>query len=272
MNRKEEKEYFALLEKIIREQKSKSHFWDKNSNSYEMDILMLAEHIRKKKPELLDKIIGNLIDGTKITNSSKKDILSFMAHTEKGTVCRWKNEKGEEVFLINNGENFLKKTKQILVIGNRVNKGDLELLKKSMYGTVLKKDIQKIYEKIAAEEKKKQQGTFKKTTIFSEFEKAKEKIERHSASDFERNFKTLVREQGPLCIPMGTAQTMLAFMPETEKNKLASGLNGMGVKDSVSFEHLLDQWKNEALNPEYEFERKRKKTSKKINIEITRSL
>ena len=64
MKTKEEKQYYAYLEKIIREQKAASAFWHKNTNSYEMDILMLINHIAKKNPHLMDKIINNFVDTT----------------------------------------------------------------------------------------------------------------------------------------------------------------------------------------------------------------
>ncbi len=166
MKSNEEKQYYIFLEKMIREQKASSLFFNKNSLSYEMDILMLLNHIQNRNPELLDKIIDNFVDTTKIKNCSKKDILSFMAWTEKGTICKWKNEKEEELYLLNNGERFFKRSKQIIVLGNHFNKGDLELLKKSIYGHVLKKDIQKVYEKIAHEEHRKAQFIAKQKVLF----------------------------------------------------------------------------------------------------------
>lgn len=272
MKRTEEKEYFAYLEKIIREQKAQSAFWHKDSNSYEMDILMLMNHIAKKNPHLANRIVNNFIDTTSVKDYSKQDILAFMGKTEKGTVCKWRNEEGEEIYLVNNGEHFFKKSKQILVFGNRMNKGDLELLKKSMYGAVLKKDIQKVYEKIARDEQKKQRQ--KNSPLFSVIggvEKRKEKILEHSASEFEKNFKTLVREQGSLCIPRATADTMLAFMPGSEIKKLGQGLNAIGVRNDVEWEHLLTKWKNEALHPEIVQERNYKKTVKPRTVEIVHS-
>ena len=157
MKHNEEKEYFAYLEKIIREQKAKSGFWRRNTSSYEMDILMLMNHIARKNPHLADRIVGNFVDTTGMKDCSKQDILSFMGRTEKGTICKWRNERGEEIYLVNNGENFFRQSKQILVFGNHMNRGDLELLRKSMYGAVLKRDIQKVYEKISREERKKMQ-------------------------------------------------------------------------------------------------------------------
>lgn len=272
MKTKEEKAYFAYLEKIIREQKAKSSFWQRETNSYEMDILMLMNHIAKKNPHLAERIVGNFIDTTKIKDYSKKDILSFMAQTEKGTICKWKNEEGEEIYLVNNGRNFFKQTKQILVFGNHVNKGDLELLKKSMYGQVLKKDIQKVYEKIAREEQRKIERKGK--ILYSVADKISDRKKRtleHTASDFEKNFKELVREQGALCIPRATADTMLAFMPTSEKRKLGASLSQNGIVSEADWERLLSKWKNEAIHPEYKMERNYSHSVKPRRVEIFHS-
>ena len=270
MKTKEEKQYYAYLEKIIREQKAASAFWHKNTNSYEMDILMLINHIAKKNPHLMDKIINNFVDTTVMKDCSKQDILNFMGKTEKGTICKWRNENGEEIYLVNNGERFFSQSKQILVFGSRMNKGDLDLLKKSIYGSVLKKDIQKVYEKIAREEMQKinQNMPGKNNSFITKIIEHKEKVQRHSSTDFEKNFKLLVREQGTLCIPLAAADTMLAFMPKGERAKLADGLSHIGVTNIFEWEHLLDKWKNEALNPEYEIQRTYKQTVKPRTIKI----
>ena len=262
----EEKEYYDYLEKTIREQKSESSFWNRNSNSYDMDILLLLNHIQKKNPHLIDRIFGNFIDVTGKDGISRQDILNFMGKTDKGTVCKWKDENGEEILLMNNGQRFSKKSKQILVFGKNLNKDDLELFKKSMYGSVLKRDVQKIYDKISRDEniRKKSKSSVSFTDSIAT---RNEKIDDHSASSFEKNFKLLVKEQGTLCIPHATADTMLAFMPGTEKQKLAQNLASIGVKNENDWEHLLDKWKNEALEPDIEITYKR--TVKPRSIEIT---
>ena len=61
---------------------------------------------------------------------------------------------------------------------------------------------------------------------------------------------------------------MLAFMPKNERAKLADGLSHIGVTNIFEWEHLLDKWKNEALNPEYEIQRTYKQTVKPRTIEI----
>lgn len=272
MKTKEEKEYYAYLEKIIREQKASSSFWRKGTSSYEMDVLILMNHIAKVKPNFLDKIISNFVDTTGMENCSKQDILSFMSRTEKGTICKWKNENGEELYLVNNGEKMFKPSKQILVFGNRMNKGDLELLKKTIYGSILKKDIQKVYDKLEREQQLKlKRSSAKHTSLAESISERKEKIAEHTASDFEKNFKMLVKEQGSLCVPVATADTMLAFMPRSERNKLAQGLGSIGVTNSIAWENLLTKWKNEALNPEIKIEKEYTKTVKTRNVEVLRT-
>lgn len=271
MKRNDEKAYYAYLERMIREQKASSAFWQKDSTSYEMDILMLLNHISRRNPDLLNKIVDSFVDTTGMKDCSKQDILSFMARTEKGTVCKWKDENGEEIYLINNGERFLRKSKQILVFGSHLNRGDLDLLKKSMYGQVLRRDIQKVYEKIAREEQRKEinnASNKKKSFLESLAEKREHKLE-HTASDFEKNFKELVKEQGSLCIPQATAQTMLSFMDNAEKRRLSESFSQLGVRSSLDLERLLDRWKAEALNPEIVNERTYARTVKTRNVEVS---
>lgn len=266
MKSRDEKAYYAYLEKVIREQKAKSPFFAHGTESHEMDILMLMNHIEKRNPHLMDKILENFIDTTGMENSSKADILAFMAKTDKGTICRWKNEEGEEVYLINNGTNLFKGSKRILVLGNHMNKEDLELFKKSMYGAVLKKDIEHVYKKIERDNLRKQQQ--KHASIIEMFSEKKEKVLDHSSSNFERNFKALVREQGSTCNSFQTAATMVSLMSGTEKKNLGESFAQMGVRNNNDLERLLSKWKNEALHPEYKVERTRTQTKKTKEVEV----
>ena len=266
MKSREEKAYYAYLEKIIREQKARSPFFSRGTESHEMDILMLMNHIQKKNPFLMEKIVENLIDTTGLKNASKSDILAFMSKTDKGTICRWKNEEGEEVYLVNNGRSLLSRNKRILVLGSHLNKGDMELFKKTMYGAILKKDIEHIYKKI---ERDNQRRALKKRKSLAEFfSERKEKVLEHTSGNFEKNFKELVREQGAACSPFATAQAMLTFMAGPEKARLSQSLAGMGIKDSDSLERLLTKWKNEALHPEYEIVRESHKISRERKVEV----
>ena len=100
-------------------------------------------------------------------------------------------------------------------------------------------------------------------------ENKEQKLE-HTASDFERNFKQLVRKQGSLCIPQATAQTMISFMNGVERKRLAETFFHIGVKSQSDLECLLDRWKNEALNPKIETEYSYRRTVKSRNVEVFR--
>lgn len=257
MNKLSEKEYYKYLEKVIREQKAKQPFFHNNSQSYEIDIHMIMQHIMKKNPELAEKIFSNFVDTTQMKNASKQAILRFVGKTEKGTIVKWKNEEGEEIYLINNGQNFFSNTKRVLVLGSHLNKSDLNELKNTMYGAVLKRDIQHVYKKIQRDELKKEK---RGESLYEYFARKNEQKLEHTSSNFEKNFKQLVKEQGASCIPFATASTMISFMSENEKKKLTQSFNEMGVRNSSDLEVLLSKWKSEALHPEYVQQRKKKRT------------
>lgn len=255
MNKLSEKEYYKYLEKVIREQKARQPFFHNNSQSYEIDIHMIMQHIMKKNPELAERIFSNFVDTTQMKNASKQDILRFVGRTEKGTVVKWKNEEGEEIYIVNNGQNFFTNTKRVLVLGSHLNKSDLNELKNTIYGAVLKKDIQHVYKKIQREEQRKQ----KKGESLYEYFTRKNELE-HTSSNFEKNFKQLVKEQGSTCIPFSTFTTMVTLMKENERKTLAQSFGQMGVRNNSDLEALLTKWKNEALHPEYVQQRKKKRT------------
>lgn len=261
-----EKNYYKYLEKVIREQKAETPFFSQGTESREMDIFMLMQHIENKNPHLMEKILGNIIDTTGLENSSKADILAFMSKTDKGTIVRWKNEEGEELYLVNNGTNLFKKSKRILVLGDHLNKGDLDLFKRSVYGSVLKKDIEHIYKKLEQENLNRQKN---KSKLFIEkFTEKKEKVLVRSSSDFEKNFKELVKEQGGTCSTFQLASTIVSFMPGIEKQKLGASFAQMGIQNDNDLEKLLSRWKNEALHPEVIEQRSYKNTVKNRDIEV----
>lgn len=273
MKNKDEKEYYIYLEKVIRTQKAKLPFFQKESEDYEMDILMLVNHIIKRNPHLAEKIIGNFIDTTNLQDASKADILRFMNTTEKGTIVKWKNEEGEELYLVNNGTNLFKQSKRILVFGNHLNKGDIQLLKNSIYGSILKKDIQHIYEKVRQDEIRRQkriQAGKSEKSLFDKWEEKREQKIEHTSSNFEKNFKELIKQQGSIASPFATAQTMISLMSNSEKKKLSQSLTARGVKNEHDLESLLSKWKNEALHPEYKIERTYKKTITTKTIKVGR--
>lgn len=266
MDKKAEREYYEYLEKVIREQKAQTPFFKSTSQSYEIDIQMILEHIMRKNPNLAEQFFSNVVDTTQMKDASKADILRFVGRTEKGTIVKWKDESGEEIYLVNNGKHPFSDKKRVMVLGRHLNKSDLNELKKTVYGTMLKKDLRHVYKKIQQEQMRRQK---KKESLFEYFERKNEQKVEHTASNFEKNFKRMVKEQGSSCIPFATAATMVSLMSGMERKNLSESLSHMGVRDSSDFEALLSKWKNEALNPGYELDRKRKRT-RSVTVEYTR--
>lgn len=272
MKSKEEREYYAYLERVIRERKGLSPFFGAGTEDFDMDIGALAEHVARKNPRLAARLVGNFVDASEMENASKQDILRFMARTEKGTVVKWRGETGETVYLVNNGERFFSRSKQITVVGERLTKGDLLLLRKTMYGTVLKRDIKKVYQKIAREEERKRKPrSFGESVlaIFNQRPEAAGKIK--ASSKFERRFKELCVEFGGGASPYATAKVLFAGMSEGEKKSLAKSLKLQGVSSERSLLGLLEKWKAEALNPKLAEERTLKRAVRRRSVEVLHS-
>jgi hypothetical protein len=116
-----------------------------------------------------------------------------------------------------------------------------DIIKTSVLASVLSKDIERVYKKIASEQEQSRPR--------ASFSLPKERsLTDASASDFERNFKQLVREQGFGASPGGIAKMLVSAMPAAEQNRLEQSLIQSGVKTNGDFENLLGKWKTEALN------------------------
>ncbi|MDR2078102.1 MAG: hypothetical protein LBP74_00085 [Treponema sp.] len=64
---------------------------------------------------------------------------------------------------------------------------------------------------------------------------------------FERQFKSLIREQGSGSSPGVTAQYIFTTMAYSDKKKLNHSLAAIGIKTRPDMEKLLQRWKSEAL-------------------------
>lgn len=267
MASKEEKEYYAYLEKMIRQRKGLSPFFSVGTEDYEMDVMTLAEHIARKNPKLAARLAGSVVDATGMKDASRQDILSFMARTEKGTIVKWLGPTGEALWLVNDGsKNPLRLKKSVRVFGERLTKSDLMLLRKSVCGAVLKRDIKRVYRKIARdEERAKKSGPVRNVLSAFEAKATAEKV--RGASKFERDFKELCRRAGGSASPYATAQALVMGMSDGEKKALIRSMKMQGVKSPQSFLGLLAQWKAEALNPRIVVERKR---ARERDVEVSR--
>ena len=266
MNVKEEREYYRNLERIISD--TNKNYFSTNKEQNEMNIFQLLDHIDNKYPFLRNQLLGNFIDATQIEKSTKMDILNFMAKTEKGTICRWINEEGEELFLINNGYRLTNQSKQILVFGDYLNKGDIELLKKSVYGAVLKKDVRKVLEKIEQDKKQQKSLNFIQKLINNHYNIQTEKNESYISS-FEQQFKECVKTFGDGSIKK-SKDFLISNMTSPEKKQLRDSLSTIGVRNDTELETLLNKWTKEIEHPEYKKERTYKQSIKPREVLYTR--
>lgn len=238
----EEFSYYKWLEDLIRDRKkSELYLTDINQDEKDIEIMLLAEHIIKKNPKVLDDIIAGTVDTTQNKNISQKDVLDFLGKTEKGTIVTWKDKNGNEYLFVNAGRSSFNK-KRILILGEDFKIDDLNTLKKALARQVLLKDIKKVYEDIA----RKQQTEKRNKTYLKDMFSEKNKIE-NTASNFKKNFKNIVKEFNGIS-SMATVGVMVKTMSGSEKKKLTESFTAMGIKGKNALETTLNAWRNEALN------------------------
>jgi hypothetical protein len=69
----------------------------------------------------------------------------------------------------------------------------------------------------------------------------------HSSGDFEKNFKSLIREQGSGANSLMIAKFLVSSLPPGDKSELNKNLLSNGVKNSGDLTRLLAKWRSEAL-------------------------
>jgi hypothetical protein len=69
----------------------------------------------------------------------------------------------------------------------------------------------------------------------------------HSSGDFERNFKSLIREQGSGANSLLTAKFLVYSMSPGDKSELNKNLLSNGIKSPDDLNRLLSKWRSEAL-------------------------
>lgn len=137
MNGKEEKSYFEYLEKLI-----KSENYDAKN---EAACDRLVNKILRKSPGLKDKVLTGIIDTTSINDFSEKDLIDFiLARTRKGTVIKYRDEKGKNVYIVNHGHDGNGKIR-LKRYENSFLEADGKALKKYLLKEALKSDLKLSY-------------------------------------------------------------------------------------------------------------------------------
>lgn len=242
MKKNEEKKYYAWLEHMI--QKRFLSMPLKTEEEKEIEIMMIVHQIQKRYPTLAERLTAGTVDTTHIKSQDKRDILQFLATTEKGTAVIWKDESDNEYLFINAGDGKDENKKRIVILSDKNMTHDN--VKSLLYTKLLTKDVEYIYNRIYEKENRKQ-----RTKMMNNLFSGKNTLI-NSASAFERNFKKMIQKQGYGCSALNTAAIMIRTMSASEKKKLNQAFAAMGVKNAEELQNVLENWKGQALNQRYE--------------------
>jgi hypothetical protein len=141
----------------------------------------------------------------------------------------------------------------------------LDLYEKKVVWTKSAAALYEKYKKSAVPKGKKTEPEAKKTpgrqTLLSVLPLKTPISLNHSSGDFEKNFKSLVREQGSGASSLMTAKFLVYSMPPGDKSELNKNLLSNGVKGPDDLKRLLSKWRSEALlanqKPEQTLHRKK---------------
>ncbi len=248
-----EKAYQLWIEECVKREKSLGFFFKPGSKEHYYDIMNIVHHLEKENPRMLKRLISNFIDVSKYSLNKDFDVKSFAANMPKGSVVRWKDNEGHELFYVNNGQNPLTKEKRLLLVSNLISTSDFKFLKQTLIGKVLKKDVERVYKKMFFEEQaRKKNRTLspkqkeEKIALYSGFLRkkySKEDLNKISNS-FERKFKKLIREGGKDINPLKTGKMLYNSLSKGEQRDVFAVL---GAYSGDGLKSLLTKWKDEAL-------------------------
>ena len=97
--KREEKQYFAVLEKLVRDEKRNSIFFKEGSDSFALDIELLMRHLQKQDPYFLDHMFDQYIDTTQLKGfNTVAEVRELVANMKKGSIVKWADKDGRELY------------------------------------------------------------------------------------------------------------------------------------------------------------------------------
>lgn len=259
MNSSNERKYYEYLENIIRERKQKGVFFPIGSRDYEMDLSLLLDHIQRKNPNLAQKLLDNFIDIEEIPalkNASNEEIKNFLRKTPKGTIAHLKNNKGENLYIFNNG-----KSHKLQVINSKIKKIDLETLKKSVLANILKKDLKQVYEKIHKQENKKKINAI---SVFNKSSSLVKEVNPVGKNKFENDFIEMSQKWGSTASPMALLGAYILPMNNIERKELFGMFTQKGINTTDKLckhlNELVDKAHSKKQIVEHKFQREKHKS------------
>lgn len=245
--RKEEKEYFAALENLIRSEKKNSVFFREGSDSFALDIELLMRHLLQNDPHFTDHMFDHYVDTSQLKGfNTVAEVRELVAKMDKGSVVKWKDREGRELFYVNQGKNILTGKKQIYVCTNLLSKKDVKSLQKSFMEHILKKDLKNVYKKIQKEQLKdrSRKPSFIKEAVTRRKDYREKELE-NIGTGFERQFKKIVKELGsPNVDPKTVAVSMFRTMSKGEQRDISAAFSHMTTE---GFNSMLTKWRDETV-------------------------
>lgn len=246
--KREEKQYFQILEKLVRDEKKNSIFFKEGSDNFALDIELLFRHLQKKDPNFLNHMFDQYIDTTQLKGfKSVAEVKELVASLKKGSIVKWQDKDGRELFYVNQGRNILTGKKQIYICSNLLSKKDIKSLQKSFMEHILKKDLKQVYKKIQKEnlQKKNKKKNLLKETVLQRNE-YKQKQLSVTGSSFEKQFKKAIMEIGSSSVDsVMVAKTIFSTKSNGEKRDISAAFSHL-TEDG--FKSLLSSWKDETLD------------------------
>lgn len=245
--RKDEKHYFEVLEKLVREEKRNSVFFTEGTDSFALDMELLLRHLQQNDPAFIENMFDRYVDTSQLKGfSSPKEVQELVASMDKGSIVKWKDKEGRELYFVNQGRNILNGKKQIYVCTNMLSKKDVKSLQKSFMEHILKKDLKHVYKKIQKENLKNRSKTpsFIKESVTSRKDYKEKELEA-IGTGFEKQFKKIVKEIGSTSVdPKTVAVSMFRTMSKGEQRDVSAAFSHM---TTGGFNSLLAKWKDETL-------------------------
>jgi hypothetical protein len=233
-----EQAYYSNLWKIINQKSSDYSAYGINSQGNAvLDSSALAQFIMEKYPKLVRNTIPHTVYTIPKTPFSEQLSYFFLNRANKGLCISLKDKNGNDIILVNAGDDSSARKKRILTI-KAPTLDNMGKLQDRIKFKVLKNDIEYVTRRNLRQKVNKPMAAILVSTS---------RNETTPKGNFEKHFKALMQEQGHDASPRVAAEYLLSTMPYTEKRKLNTSLVTMGIKTREDMEKLLHKWKAEAL-------------------------
>jgi hypothetical protein len=233
----QEEKYYSSLNAIINRY-NRDHF-NHAVLPDEQYASSLADFIMASYPRLTQNLLNGSIYTVPKTPFSERVIPAIINAAAKGTVVAVRDAQGKLKIYANAGKDNKGNKKRILVIDGHEKDTVKNNHRAFLAYHILKDDIQYVFHNEAYLKAKPSQSAA-----------PEDRQNRNTATPkgrFEKQFKSIIREQGSASSPNRTAQYIFATMAYSDKKKLNRSFEAMGIKTSANMEKLLQRWKSEAL-------------------------